>query len=441
MVAQNKDDFLFQLHNELHRIGVDADEEIFSDFEEHFKASSMEGISEEETCRRLGDVKEIARSYINIESSRLNSIVAQAIESDRPHVSLTKPGRDVPADLSLVKSKPANEAEQTEEQTAQTDNNSEAKEEPQETPIREYTPEHLSEEIYPETENRSAHIDLSKPVHTEENKSESAPEASETANGSAEAGTAGTAGESTAPGNNGEANGNNSEGQSVADAIAAAGAAVASAASSAGHAIAEAFGSDSMKDAGRSAAEAIKTAGHATAEAIKNAAEAAKAEHEQNKAQAAREQDRAQDITQPSDSFREKNTESRRCDIPAQEGQEQNIGKGFKFTDLKGMKMNPNFGKLFGAILMDFLLWSWLICMLGSIAIGLLTGGIGTIGTGCGVIFAGTTGFFLISRIFLGVGIISLGVIIFLLGMLLVKGIIGMIKKIVMMHVKALYDI
>ena len=114
MVANNKEDFLFQLHNELHRIGIDADEDIFSDFEEHFKASSMEGISEEETCRRLGDVKEIARSYINIESSRLNSIVAQAIESDRPHVSLTKPGRDVPADLSLVKSKPAEEAEQPE---------------------------------------------------------------------------------------------------------------------------------------------------------------------------------------------------------------------------------------------------------------------------------------------------------------------------------------
>lgn len=439
MVAQNKEDFLFQLHNELHRIGVDADEEIFSDFEEHFKASSMEGISEEETCRRLGDVKEIARSYINIESSRLNSIVAQAIESDRPHVSLTKPGRDVPADLSLVKSKPAEEAERTGEQTEQAAGQPEAQEEPQETPIREYTPEHISEEIYPEAENRSAHINLSKPAHTEENKAESAPEADATNEAAS-----GTAGESAASVNNGEASGNNTEGQSVAEAIAAAGAAVASAASSAGHAIAEAFGSDSVKDAGRSAAEAIKTAGHATAEAIKNAAEAAKAEHEQNKAQASHEQSRAQDIPRPCDSFRDKNTtssESRKCEIPAQEGQEQNVGKGFSFTDLKGRKMNPNFGKLFVAVLMDFLLWSWLICMLVGIAIGLLTGGIGTIGTGCGVIFAGTTGFLFISRIFLGIGIISLGVIIFLLGMLLVKGIIGMIKKIVMMHVKALYDL
>ena len=40
MVANNREDFLFQLHNELHRIGVDASSEIFSDFEEHFKASA-----------------------------------------------------------------------------------------------------------------------------------------------------------------------------------------------------------------------------------------------------------------------------------------------------------------------------------------------------------------------------------------------------------------
>ena len=39
MIAKNKGDFLYNLHNELHRIGIDDDEEIFADFEEHFKAS------------------------------------------------------------------------------------------------------------------------------------------------------------------------------------------------------------------------------------------------------------------------------------------------------------------------------------------------------------------------------------------------------------------
>ena len=45
MTANNKEDFLFQLHNELHRIGIDANDDIFADFEEHFKASANEGLS------------------------------------------------------------------------------------------------------------------------------------------------------------------------------------------------------------------------------------------------------------------------------------------------------------------------------------------------------------------------------------------------------------
>lgn len=125
MIAKNKGDFLYNLHNELHRIGIDDDEEIFADFEEHFKASQEQGLTEEETCEKLGDVKEIARNYLDIESTRLNSIVAGAIENQR-RVSLTKPGEKLPADLSLVK------------------------EQPGEAPaIREYTPEHIMEE--PET--------------------------------------------------------------------------------------------------------------------------------------------------------------------------------------------------------------------------------------------------------------------------------------------------
>lgn len=401
MVAQNKDDFLFQLHNELHRIGVDADEEIFADFEEHFKESSMEGLSEEETCRRLGDVKEIARSYINIESSRLNSIVAQAIESDRPHVSLTKPGRDVPADLSLVKDK--READMQEPAAESTD-----------APLREYTPEHISEEIYPES--KSASVDLSKGTETPESSAQTAENTSAQDTNSAEP--AGT-----------QNNNNSNNNDTVAGAFAAAGAAAASAARSAGHAIAEAFGSESMKDAGRNAAEAIKTAGHATAEAIRTAAENAKNEH---KAQ-------NDDVPHPSDSFRENKSDDRECHIPPQSGQTINTGKGFKFADLKGMKMNPNFGKLFGAIIMDVALWSWLLSMLVGIAISIITSGLGVVGSGCGIIFSGS--YFFISNLFLGIALISLGVIIFMLGILLVKGIVNMIKKIVIMHVKALYDL
>ena len=124
MIAKNKGDFLYNLHNELHRIGIDDDEEIFADFEEHFKASQEEGFTEEETCEKLGDVKEIARNYLDIQSTRINSIVAGALENQR-RVSLTKPGEKLPADLSLV--------------------GGQADAAPAETPaIREYTPEHIA---------------------------------------------------------------------------------------------------------------------------------------------------------------------------------------------------------------------------------------------------------------------------------------------------------
>ena len=73
MIAKNKGDFLYNLHNELHRIGIDDDEEIFADFEEHFKASQEEGFTEEETCEKLGDVKEIARNYLDIHPHKFHS--------------------------------------------------------------------------------------------------------------------------------------------------------------------------------------------------------------------------------------------------------------------------------------------------------------------------------------------------------------------------------
>ena len=97
-------------------------------------------MSEEETCEKLGDVKEIARNYLDIPSTRLNSIVADAVANQR--VSLTKPGEKLPADLSLVEQ---DKADPTPEQPA----------------IREYTPEHIAQE--PETPQSAVpKIDLNK---------------------------------------------------------------------------------------------------------------------------------------------------------------------------------------------------------------------------------------------------------------------------------------
>ena len=140
MTAKNKEDFLFNLHNELHRIGVEDNKDIFADFEEHFRASAEQGYTEEETCAKLGDVKEIARSYIDIESTMINSIVANAIEDSRPHVSLTKPGRSVSLSEKLT-SAPAAEAPADVEESPKTEIITE-----QPTAIREITPEHIAAE-------------------------------------------------------------------------------------------------------------------------------------------------------------------------------------------------------------------------------------------------------------------------------------------------------
>ncbi len=139
MTAKNKDDFLFNLHNELHRIGIEDNEDIFADFEEHFRASAEQGYTEEETCAKLGDVKEIARSYIDIDSSKINSIVANAIEDSRPHVSLTKPGRSTPVSAAKPAEAPAEEA--AVEEAPKTEIITEQPE-----ALREITPEHIAAE-------------------------------------------------------------------------------------------------------------------------------------------------------------------------------------------------------------------------------------------------------------------------------------------------------
>lgn len=77
-VCKTKDDFIFELHSELHRLGVDGDNDIYNDFEEHFKASMLEGLSEEEICEKLGDVSEIARDYVD--ETEINAMVDKALD-------------------------------------------------------------------------------------------------------------------------------------------------------------------------------------------------------------------------------------------------------------------------------------------------------------------------------------------------------------------------
>ena len=318
MIAKNKGDFLYNLHNELHRIGIDDDEEIFADFEEHFKASQEEGFTEEETCEKLGDVKEIARNYLDIQSTRINSIVAGALENQR-RVSLTKPGEKLPADLSLV--------------------GGQADAAPAETPaIREYTPEHIAEETVP----ASPRINLVKPEAPAEAPREYTPQH--------------IAPEQPAP-----------------DAQGASGS-----------------------------------------------------------------------IPKQTDERYQYNSTSRQGEVPPQcvppVGKHAKDG-GFKFSDVKGMKPNCNAGKLITCIVLDVLLWSWLIPLvismifggLGSMAMGLLNGGFDQI--------FGVSQFHPLSRIFLGTGMIS-GAVLVGCGICgLFKAVFHWVKAIVMDHVKAIYGL
>ena len=380
MTANNKEDFLFQLHNELHRIGIDANDDIFADFEEHFKASANEGLSEEETCRRLGDVKEIARGYLNMESSRINSLVAREVESERPRVSLTKPGHSEPADSSL-KAAPS-------------------------APIREYTPEHFSEEIYPESQR----VNLEK------------PEEAQTSQGAQSA-------QNTQNTRNAQANGE----PTVAEAFSAAGRAAAEAFRTAGHAVAEAVNTDAVKDAGKAAANAMKTAGHAVADAMRTSAENIKA------AQAAQ----ADSVPHPQDTARECSSDSRTGYVPPQDGSHNIKTKNeFSFASIKGMKPNVNAGKLIGVLILDVCLWWWLIAMLIGIA-GALGFGVfpSILGAGFSTLFNAASEYYLITRVFLGVAQISSGIIFLMLVCLLIKGIVNIIKNVVISHIKAIYDL
>lgn len=387
MITNSKKDFFGQLKYELERIGMQLSDDIRIDFEEHFAECKDEGVSESEAAERLGDVKEIARNYLNLESSRINSMVARDIER---RVSLTKPGRDVPADLSLLKDKQENEYEH----------------------IIEYTPEHFSEEIYPQAENsqRQNSFTYNSSADSQNNSANnSSANASDNSQGSA------------------------GSDKNVADAFSNAGRAVADAAKVTGGAIADAFGQSGVKkavaNAGKTTADAVKTAGHSAAEAVKNASH--------NVA------DKVKSIPRPSDKIREHTNNDRRGTIPNNPNN-KSAKKGYHFIDAKGLKPNVNYGKLIRVILLDVLLWSWLLPTVIGIVIGVFLGGFQFIAAvGIPVITRqGYYGYYhVMNAFFWGIANISLGFIISLIGICLVSPVIKLFKFIVNQHIKAIYDL
>lgn len=409
MKATNKREFFELLGAELNRIGIEDTEDIFADFEEHFSDSAMQGIPEGETAEKLGDIKEIARSYLNLESSRINSLMARDIEHKK--VSLTKPGRGVPADLSLLDSS---------REAANSDN------------IREYTPKHFSAEIYPNNPNNSNSVNNNGGFS-------SAPvggSAEYTGNASSGAGSAASS----------AANPN----KSVADAFSEAGRAAVDAAKITGHAVADAFKQSGVKDAvvgaGKTAAEAVKTATQSAAEAINKVT----AKHEAKKNGGT-----SQNVPYPSDSYRQNmnTTQSQHTDsfrsndtsashrgtIPPQ-GKAAKAKSGYKFISVKDLHTNVNSSKLVTAILLDVFLWSWLLPLICSIIIG---GGSAMFGVLINEFFDSFRDYYyhFITRLFKAGIFASAAVMLACIFWWLIKLPIKLFVYIVNMHIKAIYDL
>ncbi len=419
MKATNKQEFFELLGYELNRIGIDDTTEIFADFEEHFSDGFIRGIPENEIAENLGDIKEIARSYLNIESSRLNSIMAREVE--RKRVSLTKPGRSVPADLSLLKDGNS----QNLQDILNSDN------------IRSYTPEHMSGEIYPEAQTSSP----AGGTGTSSGTSQRASSASSSGMGGNSQGAGAAAGN-----------------QTVADAFSQAGKAAVDAAKVAGHAIADAFTQNNVKskvsEAGKTAANAVKTAGKSAAEAISKA----KAEHERKhgrapaagasgaSATAANSQRAAQasEFYPGTSGAGASGGAAAAASTGINAGSSRKSGKKRKpfsrISDFKGMRANVNSEKLVVAIVLDIFVWSWLLPVLAGLLITMFFWGLN-------IMFENGFGafenhrYYYFSRLFLFTGFASLGAIISLVAVWLIKQFFKLIKYVIMLHYKAIYNV
>ncbi len=383
MKATSKQEFFDLLKYELNRVGIEDTADIFADFEEHFSDSAMRGIPEDQTAEQLGDIKEIARGYLNLESSRINSIIAR--DNERKKVSLTKSGQSFPADLSLLNSA---------RDIANSDN------------IREYTPKHFSEEIYPNSA-RTANGGNSQSTQNTQN-AQNAQNAQNTQNAQSSQNTQ-----------------NNQGTPTVAEAFSQAGKAALDAAKVTGHAIADAFGKNGVKEAvigaGKSAADAVMSAGREAVNHVK--------EHNARKADS---------VPHPKDDFRANNSSSRKGEIPPQNGKAK-TGK-FKFIDVSGQKMNVNGSKLAGALLLDMFLWSWLLPTIFSLSVavpGELA--ISCCGEAFYTFFHHSYNFF--SRIFLTIALLALAVILLCCLIKLVTLGLRLVRFIVNQHIRALYDL
>lgn len=370
MIAENKAEFFEELERELQRLGVEDTSELFADLEEHFAEGERRGISEGEVCRELGSIREIARSCLDIRSSAINSMVAHEA-SRKKAVSLTKPGRDVPADPSLAKPK-----------------------ENQEDAVRSVTPEHIAEEVIPSNPSSAApegasQADNSQADASQNNSSQDDPQADNSQNSA------------------GEGSQSNSQEASETGVFERLGKRVDAACDKAGQALNGAFVKAEDK----------------VGEALKKTP-----------------------LFSPSDSYRGNVNNSRKGEIPGQNAQSKKFKTkdASKFVDVSELTPNVKPGRLVFEIILDVLLWIWLVPVAIAAALALFVASAGIAFGGVAMLLGlwGEFGrYFLPSRILFALGFFALASFVACLASVLVKPAFALPKYVAKRHIRAVYDV
>lgn len=383
MIAENKQEFFEQLERELQRLGVEDNSELITDLEEHFAEGERRGESEADICRELGSIAEIARSCLDLKSEAINSMVARDVS--RKRVSLTKPGRSVPADPSLAPN--AINSEQKAEEDC----------------VRSYTPEHIAEEVIP-TQNGAASSASQNGAANSASQSGAASSASQSdvTNSASQNGAARSDAQNSA---NSAARGNSNGtfekiGKTVDEVCDKAGKA--------------------LNDAFNKAESAIGKAGEKVGEKVNAAAGAFR----------------------PSDSYRSKVNRDKHADIPPQSAKVKTKGKN-EFVDTTGLQPNVNGARLAGEIILDLFLWVWLIPAVFVLVVACFAGAVALVGVAIMCILGkgDFEQFRFITRILFALGFMCLSGVSGNLGGILKNPAVSLVKYVISRHLKAVYDI
>lgn len=379
MIAENKAEFFEELGRELQRLGVEDTSELLTDFEEHFAEGERRGISEGEVCRELGSIREIARSCLDIKSSAINSIMAHEV-SRKKAVSLTKPGRDVPADPSLAKPK-------------------EDKEDVKEDAVRSITPEHIAEEVIPGgvTPSGASQADNSQANASQNNSSQASSQNSSQADNSQN---------STAEGSQ-----SNSQEASEKGVFERLGKRVDAACDKAGQALNGAFAK---------AEDALDKAGNKVNDALKKTPPPS-----------------------PSDSYRGNINDNRQGEIPLQ-NKKVKTKDAMRFVDYTQLTPNINPGLLALEIVLDVLLWVWLVPVVIVATFALFVGSAGIVLTGVWALLGHGSEFgryFLPTRILFALGFVALASFVACIASALIKPAFALPKYVARRHLRAVYGV